>query len=114
MHENGNTAWSIIHGPIALGGMALPDLYTLQGIVKLNLFVGHSWLGGTTADLLYINLSILQLLLGHGTLILNANHSNYTWVEEGWLTSMWAFLNEANVSLEYPDCWKPSLPREND
>jgi hypothetical protein len=40
MHINRNTARSIVHGPVVLGGMALPHLSTIQGVDKLHLLLG--------------------------------------------------------------------------
>jgi len=35
MNINRNTARSIVYGPVELGGLGLPDIYTTQGIDKL-------------------------------------------------------------------------------
>lgn len=53
LHVNRNTARSIVHGPLLLGGMALPHLFTVQGIDKLHLFLGHLRLGDDTGKLKY-------------------------------------------------------------
>ncbi len=41
LHLNRHTARSIILGPEEMGGLSLPNLYTIQGIDKLLLFLGH-------------------------------------------------------------------------
>jgi hypothetical protein len=70
LHLNRHTACSIIHGPEALGGLALPQIYTTQGIDKLELFVGHLRIQDRTAYLIHTDLTYLQLLSGSGKFIL--------------------------------------------
>jgi len=114
MHINRNTARSIVHGPVCLGGMALPHLYTVQGIDKLHLFLGHLRLEDDTGKLIKISMSYVQLLSGATTFFLNKPYTNYSWVEWGWVTSLWNFLGSTNLSFQMPSHWTPSLPRLHD
>ena len=41
LHLNRHTARSKVYEPENLEGLALPNLYTTQGVDKLNLFIGH-------------------------------------------------------------------------
>jgi hypothetical protein len=66
MHLNRNTSRAITHGPEEMGGLAIPHLYTIQGIDKIKLFVGHLRLQDRTAKLIHINLFYIQLLTGTG------------------------------------------------
>jgi hypothetical protein len=99
LHINRNTARSIVHGPLILGGMALPNLFTVQGIDKLQLFLGHLRLENDTGKLIRIDLSYVQLLTGSSSFFLNKPYNNYKWDEWGWVTSLWSFLNETGLSL---------------
>lgn len=83
LHINHHTARSIVHGPIELGGLALPHIYTMQGVDKLNLLLGHLRLQDRTGQLIHADLSYLQLLSGSGTMVLNLNQAQYSWVEQG-------------------------------
>jgi len=112
LHVNRNTARSIIYGPEALGGLALPDIYSLQGEDKLQLFLGHLKLGDCTGQLIHIVLTYVQLLTGNGKLILNLPYEQFLWVEHGWVKSIWEFVSEINLKFMYPSQWLPSLPWE--
>jgi hypothetical protein len=114
MHINRNTSRSIVHGPVLLGGMAIPHLFTVQGIDKLHLFLGHLRLGDDTGKLIRIDLSYVQLLTGTATFFLNKPYSNYTWLEWGWLTSLWSFVSNTQLSFDMPSHWVPMLPRRHD
>jgi len=94
--------------------MALPHMFTVQGIDKLHLFLGHIRLGTDTGKLIKIDLSYVQLLCGTSTFFMNKAYNNYTWVEWGWVTSLWSFLSHTSLSFHFPSHWVPTLPREND
>jgi hypothetical protein len=113
IHINRNTTRSIVFGPYALGGLAIPNLYTVQGIDKLHLFLGHIRLQDDTGGLIQIDLSYIQLLTGLSTFFLNANPAQYRWLESGWLTSLWEFINKADIQIHYPGQWLPTKPRRN-
>ena len=114
LNVNRHTARSIIHGPEELGGMDLPHIYTTQGVEKLKLFLGHLRLQDRTGLLLHCDLALLQLLSGTGHFILNQEYKHYRWLEQGWLTSLWEFLNQVKFTLFYPSSWLPTLTRRSD
>jgi hypothetical protein len=109
MHINRNTSIAIIHGPEELGGLALPHLHTIQGIDKLKLFVGHLRLNHRTAKLIYIDLTYIQIIPGIGEFFLNKDYTPYSWVEKGWLTSLWEFVSQVKLTFSYPSAWQPPL-----
>jgi hypothetical protein len=114
LNVNWNTARSIIFGPEELGGLSLPNLYIVQGIDKLKLFLGHLRLQDQTGNLLHINFMILQLLTGSRSFFMNKNYNKYKWVEKCWLTSLWAFTTEASLTFNYQYQWIPTTPRKYD
>ena len=114
MHINRNTSIAIIHGPEELGGLALPHLHTIQGIDKLKLFVGHLRLNHRTAKLIYIDLTYIQIIPGIGEFFLNKDYTPYSWVEKGWLTSLWEFVSQVKLTFSYPSAWQPPLLRQGD
>jgi hypothetical protein len=114
LHVNRNTARSIIYGPESLGGLALPDIYTLQGSDYLQLFLGNLRIQDRTANLIHINLTYLQLLAGVGLFFLNPPFKNFLWIESGWISSLWEFISQVGIQLVYPLQWLPSLPRRQD
>ncbi|MFN9979842.1 MAG: hypothetical protein ACK53Y_08010, partial [bacterium] len=93
LNLNRNTARSIIHGPEEYGGLSLPHITHLQGIERLYLFLGHLRLQDRTAQLLQSDMSFLQLLTGSGSLCMNQPIRDYQWIETGWLTSLWDYVN---------------------
>jgi hypothetical protein len=108
MHINRNTARSIVHGPVILGGMALPHVQTVQGIDKLHLFLGHLRLNNDTGKLINIDLTYIQLITGSATFFLNKDISDYHWIEWGWVTSLWQFTSAASLTFDFPGILLPT------
>jgi len=67
LHLNHHTTWSIMHGPLDLWGLVLPQLFTYQGINKLQLLLGHMHLHNNTGTFPCICLFYLQFLMGSDT-----------------------------------------------
>jgi hypothetical protein len=114
MHLNRNTSRAIIHGAEEMGGLAIPHLYTIQGINKIKLFVSHLRLQDRTAKLIHIDLSYIQLLTGTGDFFLNKDYEKFSWMETGWISSLWEFSSKINLTFSYPSAWQPPLPRQED
>jgi hypothetical protein len=102
VHVNRNTARSIVHGPFSLGGLAIPNLYTLQGIDKLNMFLGHLRLQDETGQLIAIDLGYIQLITGATKFFFQEDPTRYHWVSRGWITSLWEFIHKAEIVVDYP------------
>jgi len=107
---------SIIFGPVEYGGLGLPNLYTLQGIVKINLFLGHTRLQGKSGKLLLIIVSQMQLHSGYGTLFLNLSFPTYgTWLDHTWWTWLWEFSSLFQCHYYTSKLfWHPLIQHEND
>jgi hypothetical protein len=89
LHMNQHTARSIIHGPLELGGINLPHVYTYQSIGQLELLLGHLRAKDKTGDLIQISISNLQLIVGSTTSFFKLSFPKYTkWITQGWLTSI--------------------------
>jgi len=114
LHLNRHTSRTIIHAPKELGGLALPHLFSLQGIDKLKLFAGHLRFRDRTAQLIHIDLCYIQLILGIKDNFLNQDYTMFSWVEAGWITSLWEFAPTTQVSFDYQTHWHPTIPREHD
>ena len=114
LHINRHTARSIVFGAEKYGGLALPNLYITQGVDKLKLFLGHLRIQDRTSQLIYIDMSYIQLLTGSGTLFLNQDATSFLWVESGWLQSVWFFTSRYSLQFLYPSSWIPSKPRCHD
>jgi hypothetical protein len=112
LHLNRHTSRAIVHGPEEYGGLALPHLYTLQGVDKLKLFLGHLRLQDRTGHLIHIDMTHVQLLTGTSTLFLNQDSAKYEWIESGWLMSLRAFISRTKVSITYPLSWQPIIQHD--
>ncbi len=114
LHVNRNTARSIVFGVEKYGGLGLPNLYIVQGVDKLKLFLGHLRIQDRTGNLIHIDMSYIQLLTGSGTLFLNQPADSYLWIDSGWLQSLWKFTSQYSLGFLYPNGWLPSKPRHHD
>jgi len=99
---NRNPARSIIYGPQELGGIGLPNIYTVQGIDKIHLLLGHLRLNDKTVKLLSIVIDVIQLILGTSQLFLNKDRASHQWFEGGWITSVWEFASETKLTFRLP------------
>jgi hypothetical protein len=75
LHLNKHKLWHIIFGPEELGGLPLPNLYTIQGIDRLQLFLGRLRLRDRTGDLIHSDLTLFQLLAGIGQFFFNQDYA---------------------------------------
>jgi hypothetical protein len=114
LHINRNTARSIVFGSEIYGGLSLPNLYIIQGVDKLRLFLGHLRMNDRTAQLIHIDMSFIQLLTGSGSLFINQDEKRFHWLEAGWLQSLWKFTSRYSLQFLYPNGWIPPKPRQDD
>jgi hypothetical protein len=114
LHINRHTSRSIIFGPERLGGLSLPHIYVVTNIDKLQLFLGHLRIKDRTGNLIHIDLTYLQLLSGSGTFFMNQDPSTYSWIDTGWLHSLWVFTSHHSLHFYYPKQWLPLKSRQND
>ena len=115
LHLNRNTSRAIVFGPSSYAGLDLPELYTTEGTGQLRLLLGHLRLRDKTARLILIDLSYLQLLTGSSTLFLNLPYKRYGHcTEQGWLVSIWKFLNKINFKILIRQAFVPTPPRQHD
>ncbi len=115
LHLNRNTSRAIIFGPEELGGLSLPELYTTEGIGQLRFLLGHLRLRDKTANLILIDVSYLQLIVGSTTLFFNLPFHQYSHsAEGGWLVSIWQFLHSIKFQLHIRRAYIPVVPRKGD
>lgn len=93
----------------------LPHLASTENVGQLRLLLGHLRLQDKTADLILIDISYIQLLVGSSTLFFNLPYTKYKWlVDTCWLTSIWAFLSTINFQLAIKEAYNPPLQRTHD
>ncbi len=71
-------------------------------------------MGDLVGELLAISSSQTQLIAGAEQFILNKDISNYKWMDNGWIHSLWSFLNELDIKVAYREGWTPQKPRTGD
>jgi len=115
LHINGNTAHSIIHGPILYGGMSLPHLHTTQGLDQLKFLLGHIRAQDKTCKLILICHRFIQLTLGISSKFLNTSFKRrHKLVPPSWFTSVWKFLSRLGATISITKAWLPPSPNGND
>ncbi len=115
LHLNRNTSRAIIFGPPCYCGIQLPTLPTTKGIDHLTLMLGHLRSQDEIADLIYIDLSMLQLYTGSCTFFLHLPFPTYQkWMECGWLMSIWDFVFSSGIKLYVNNIFLPKPCCEND
>ena len=115
LHLNRHTSHHIIFGEHRYGGLALPDLYTDQGVGQLRLLIGHLVQGDEVGRLLLIAISHQQLTLGIGSPFFRLSYSAHApWIAHNWLTSIWKHTSQLHITVEVENHWIPILPRTGD
>ena len=105
----------IVHGPYEHGGLQVPNLFTIQGIHKIKMFLGHMRKQDTSGKLLTIALGTVQQEVGISDPILTKSFSAYSFlVSHSWIKKLWRFLSTIEGSIKISDVWTPKPAYEND
>jgi hypothetical protein len=108
-------ASSIRHGPFALGGAQLKDLWTEQGLAHLILLRLHLRYPDEPNTSMLISLPHLQLDAGTPVQVLTTGFSAVNrYVVRSWLQHTWSFMHDLDLCLDLLDHWLPQSQREND
>ncbi len=68
-----------------------------------------------TSRLIKISLSHVQLQCGSSTPIFALDFKRYSsWLDPGWITSLWKFLHKTSLKITVLDQWAPTQPRHSD
>ena len=110
---------AVLHGPRELQGLAVPHLYTVQGLQHLAALTKYPKAGGRhgCADpgkLMRCSIEHLKLELGvNGSVMSNPYDPWKTTVTPCWMSHTWAFVSKAGMSVrdDIPDF---SMRREHD
>ena len=105
---------SVVHGPRRYQGLGIPDLWVLQGILKVWLTIAHGDASTITGCSLRAALSLHTIELGLPGHMFQQDFDKFGHLAtHSWLTHLWIFCRASNIQL------KPSTPtipleREND
>jgi hypothetical protein len=67
----------VIHGPKDEGGLNLPNLYTYQGLSRIELLQDHLGNGGMTDELLRTSIEIAKVEVGVGCNLFQLDFTKY-------------------------------------
>jgi hypothetical protein len=116
MEINHNVARVIVFGPKRLGGMSLSHLHTLQGIHRLQYFIGHLATNDGFSKLMCIFIEATQLEVGNFKPFFSLRHSTHghTTLTTSWVNEIWSFLELFQDTVTLSNSWTPSTQHQND
>ena len=113
LHQNCNR--NIIFLPIEYTGLGYQHWFLVKGFEKLKLFLLHMRKQDTTCSLLKICLSYTQLEIGNSTSFFSRDPTQWKkYTTDTWLTDLWDFCFSCGATLNIPNQWLYTPPREND
>jgi hypothetical protein len=104
---------ALIHGPIEMGGVEIPHLYTEMMGMKLESIISHIRAGTVLGRSFIININNLQLCSGIEHPIFSCR-DDISYLNNNWLLHLRDYLIEINGTLDIKNIWKPIKQREND
>jgi hypothetical protein len=105
---------SVVFGPRRFQGVGIPELWTLQGVLKLWLAVAHGDAPTITGCSLRALLALHTIELGMPGTFLQQDFEQFGHLAStSWLKHLWGFCSETNIRLE-PSSPPLQLAREND
>jgi len=115
MHLNRHTLHAILFAGPRYGGIEFPDKYTDMGHGQLRYFLGHLKLGDEVGKLLLALVNHTQLQVGSHTPFFKLPYPSFTkLIDHTWVTSIWKFTHQAQLTVEVEHQWVPSLARQQD
>ena len=105
---------AVVYGPKQYQGVRIPDLRTLQGILKLGLAVAHGDAPTITGCSLRAVLALHTIELGLPGHIFQQDYSKFSHLAtHSWVKHLWDFCDTTSISL-VPSSPTLKLAREND
>ena len=105
---------AVVFGPRRYQGIGIPELWVLQGILKLKLAVTHGDAPTITGCSLRAVLSLHTIELGLPGSFLQQDYTTFGHLaSDSWLKHLWYFCSKTNIRLE-PSTPSVQLAREND
>jgi hypothetical protein len=92
---------SIVHGPQCYQGVGIPDLWTVQGILKLWLALQHGDAPTITGHQLRASMELHTIEIGLPGQLLQQDFQIYgKLATTSWLQHMWEFCDDSNIQLQ--------------
>ena len=109
---------AILHGPMLLGGLELPDWELMSISARLATLMYHIRAADDTGKLLSISIQWTQLEIGTNDLFLNLKPSTFlSLTTPTWITSLWKAMSPYNIQFtpsSLPSSIIPTPPRQSD
>jgi hypothetical protein len=105
---------AVVYGPRRFQGVGIPNLWTLQGILKLRLAVAHGDAPTITGSSLRSVLALHTIELGLPGTVFQQDYSTFgNLATTSWLKNLWEFCDETKIQL-VPASQTLHLARESD
>ncbi len=104
----------VTYGPTSHGGLNFKHLYTEQGVLRLQHFIGHLRKNTTIGKMHLANILNHQLLSGLSTPLLEEPHRPTPYLQKSLFTETRRFLDKIKCTILVPAASTPPVPRHND
>jgi hypothetical protein len=100
MGINRHLTLSVVHGPQQYQGVGIPDLWTVQGILKLWLAMQHGDAPTITGHQLRASMELHTIEIGLPGHLLQQNYQTYGQLATiSWLKHLWEFCADSNLQM---------------
>jgi hypothetical protein len=100
MGINRHLTLAVVHGPQQYQGVGVPDLWTVQGILKLWLAIQHGDAKTITGHQLRASMELHTLEIGLPGHLLQQNYKIYGQLAtSSWLKHLWEFCDDSNLQV---------------
>ena len=114
MGLNRNTPRDLVHGPVAYGGLDIPDTYTRQTQLHAKYFLKQIRWNQTVAGDLLTTLDNIQLASGFVSPILEETNPKLDYIDNGWILDLRERLSKIGATMWTEESWQPKLQRDGD
>jgi hypothetical protein len=112
MRFNRHLPSAVLYGPMSMGGMGFPKVYTMQDQAQIPYILKQLRWNKTVANDTLVTLDHIQLTLGFVAPILQSTTKPIGYIDNSFLLSVRARLAEIKGSLWIEKAWMPSLQQE--
>jgi hypothetical protein len=104
----------VTYGPTSHGGLNFKHLYTEQGVLRIQHFMGHLRKNTTIGKMHLANILTHQLISGLSQPLLEETHRTTPYLQKSLFTETRRFLDEIQCTILIPAAATPLAPRLND
>ena len=114
MGSNRNLPLVYRYAPVAVQGLGLPHIYSMQGIAHIKIILSKIAKDERIGTLLLSQMEYLGLEIGNMTNIFDLQYAEWkVFATSTWITSTWEFCDKYNIQLDGPRGYS-TLQRIND